>query len=166
MKKFTVKKGQHKANPLKFKVRWKPLVVPFHIHFPSNAIYELDKNKDQWNKALGITYSLVPNRYAALIGWRYNSKSGDFDITPYVNDDYTQFYRGNPIITCPVGGHVTGMIKIDYNLKVYSFVINCGYRTITHKIPFTHSRVLARFIYHWFGGSEAASDFIDLYIDA
>jgi|DEB0MinimDraft_10_1074344.scaffolds.fasta_scaffold121369_2 hypothetical protein len=57
------------------------------IRFTKESIYETTNpfNQADWNKGGGLSHSIVPNKNAVMIGWRYYK--GKFQAIPYINKD-------------------------------------------------------------------------------
>jgi len=63
------------------------------IGFHSLSIYSTHnpKNQADWNKGGGLSFSVIPNRNAAMIGWRFYK--GKFQMQPYLNSGGVNLFK-------------------------------------------------------------------------
>jgi hypothetical protein len=123
--------------------------------FTTNSAYDLqDVDQFDWNKFTGITFTpLEPDRNAAMVGWRYNLSTQEFEIGPYYNVDKARISpNDNQIIRVPVG-------------ETFHFDVNYAGITLTYEDqrvekPYppglTANVWTAARVSGWFGGNEVA----------
>ena len=82
---ITIYKGTHFAIPNSFGYFIQQTVGTGT--FISNSAYDLkDIDQNDWNKFTGIAFTpLEPDRDAAMVGWRYNLTTLEFEIAPFYN---------------------------------------------------------------------------------
>lgn len=130
--------------------------------FIPTSVYDLkDSDQFDWNKMAGLTFTpLEPNRNAAMVVWRYNLTSDDFEIGPFFNDHYAYvFPTDGEIISVPVNQTFT--YYVDYT----GITISYGGSTVHKAYP---SDLIPNFwtsarISGWFGGSEVAPSTVSYY---
>jgi len=81
--------------------RPRPLLLPQfgknlvfgRLRFHELSIYATTdpKNQADWNKGGGVSFSLIPNRNAVMIGWRFYK--GEFQVKPYINAGGLNIHR-------------------------------------------------------------------------
>ena len=84
--------------------------------FTTNSAYDLkDVDQFDWNKFTGITFTpLEPDYNAAMVGWRYNLSTQEFEIGPYYNLDKARLSpNANEVISVPAGE--TFEFDVDYS---------------------------------------------------
>ena len=137
--------------------------------FISNSAYDLkDVDQYDWNKFTGIAFTpLEPDRNAAMVGWRYNLATLEFEIAPFYNVDKVRVLPnenplspGYEVISVPVGE--TFQFNVDYS----GITLTYGDRTVYKPYPtglvpnvWTAARVSG-----WFGGNEVAPRTISYYL--
>lgn len=167
MKVYTVQKGKHSFTPFELDLSFGSK-FEYEFSFIYESIYDL-KDNDQldWNKLCGVTMSLIPNKQAAMIGWRYNVAEDLFEVLPYINED------GNNINLELLGTYKPIKVSksqyckasITFDKNVCTFKININgvdqpiYSYIFKKVP-----KLKRQINPWFGGNKSAPKQISIYL--
>ena len=129
--------------------------------FTTNSAYDLkDVDQYDWNKFTGIAFTpLEPDRNSAMVGWRYNLKTQEFEIAPFYNVDKKRILPNeNPlspnyeVISVPAGETFT--FDVDYT------GITLKYDGITVFKPYppglTANFWTAARVSGWFGGNEVA----------
>ncbi|MEX0581502.1 MAG: hypothetical protein WD228_10430 [Mycobacterium sp.] len=123
--------------------------------FITNSAYDLqDVDQFDWNKFTGITFTpLEPDRNAAMVGWRYNLSTQEFEVGPYYNVDKARISPNpNEVITVPVGE--TFQFDVDYAGITLSYADQRVYKPYPPGLTanvWTAARVSG-----WFGGNEVA----------
>jgi len=156
---ITIYKGTHFAIPNSFGYFIQQTVGTGT--FISNSAYDLkDIDQYDWNKFTGIAFTpLEPDRDAAMVGWRYNLTTLEFEIAPFYNVNKARILPnenplspGYEVISVPVGE--TFEFAVDYS----GITLSYGGRTVYKPYPsglapnvWTAARVSG-----WFGGNEVA----------
>ena len=137
--------------------------------FISNSAYDLkDVDQYDWNKFTGIAFTpLEPDRNAAMVGWRYNLATLEFEIAPFYNVDKVRVLPnenplspGYEVISVPVGE--TFQFNVDYSGITLTYGDRAVYKPYpTGLVPnvWTAARVSG-----WFGGNEVAPRTISYYL--
>ena len=123
--------------------------------FTTNSAYDLkDVDQFDWNKFTGITFTpLEPDYNAAMVGWRYNLTTQEFEIGPYYNLDKARLSpNANEVISVPAGE--TFQFNVDYS----GITLTYGDRTVYKPYPpgLTANVWTAARVSGWFGGNEVA----------
>ena len=75
--------------------------------FTTNSAYDLkDDDQYDWNKFTGIAFTpLEPDRNSAMVGWRYNLNTQEFEIAPFYNADKKRILpnEATEVISVPAG---------------------------------------------------------------
>ena len=123
--------------------------------FTSDSVYDLgDVDQYDWNKFTGIAFTpLEPDRDSAMVGWRYNLTSQEFEIAPFYNVDKARILP-TPADIISVPADQTFEYLVDYT----GVTLTYGDTTVFKPYPegltprvWTASRVSG-----WFGGNEVA----------
>ena len=103
-------------------------VIYGKIRFTEESKYETTefRNQADWNKGGGLSHSIIPNRNAVMIGWRYlNNK---FELTPYLNIDSANIFRIFNPVTIEMNKDILwsiefrdGVIHFDINGNEFEF---------------------------------------------
>jgi hypothetical protein len=131
--------------------------------FTTNSAYDLkDVDQFDWNKFTGITFTpLEPDYNAAMVGWRYNLTTQEFEIGPYYNLDKARLSpNANEVISVPAGE--TFQFNVDYS----GITLTYGDRTVYKPYPpgLTANVWTAARVSGWFGGNEVAPRTISYYL--
>jgi hypothetical protein len=156
---ITIYKGTHFAIPNSFGYFIQQTVGTGT--FISNSAYDLkDIDQYDWNKFTGIAFTpLEPDRDAAMVGWRYNLTTLEFEIAPFYNVNKARILPnenplspGYEVISVPVGE--TFEFTVDYS----GITLSYGGRTVYKPYPpgLTPNVWTAARVSGWFGGNEAA----------
>jgi len=132
--------------------------------FTTNTAYDLkDVDQYDWNKFTGIAFTpLEPDRNSAMVGWRYNLRTQEFEIAPFYNVDKKRILPNErtEVISVPAGE--TFEFTVNYNEIVLSY----GGKEVTKPYPeglipnvWTAARVSG-----WFGGNEVAPRTVSYFI--
>ena len=159
---ITIYKGTHFAIPHSF---------GFFIQqvtgtgtFTANTVYDLkDEDQYDWNKFTGIAFTpLEPDRDSAMVGWRYNLVSQEFEIAPFYNVDKVRILPKNPAEVISVPADETFEFLVDYT----GVTLTYGDKTVFKPYPeglipnvWTAARVSG-----WFGGNEVAPRTVSYYL--
>ena len=160
---ITVYKGTHFAIPNNFGGFFVQKVEGTGT-FTADSVYDLkDVDQFDWNKFTGIAFApLEPDLNSAMVGWRYNLTTEEFEIGPYYNVDKARISPQGPsqIISVPVGE--TFNYLVDYTGVTLSY----GDRTVYKPFPegLTPNVWTAVRISGWFGGNEVAPRTVSYYI--
>lgn len=162
MTKFTVKKGKHNFKPDKWCVWWKPKGINFNATFHENANYDLeDADQLDWNKLVGLTWSLDPLKETAMVGWRYNKKDDTIELNAYYHVDRSRDFT-EPLVAIKRGESIYGYVIHDRKKKEYQIGFHNDKVANGHVINSPNRRKVARLINPWFGGNERAPQDISL----
>ena len=156
---ITIYKGTHFAIPNSFGYFIQQTVGTGT--FISNSAYDLkDIDQYDWNKFTGIAFTpLEPDRDAAMVGWRYNLTTLEFEIAPFYNVNKARILPnenplspGYEVISVPVGE--TFEFAVDYS----GITLSYGGRTVYKTYPsgLTPNVWTAARVSGWFGGNEVA----------
>jgi len=137
--------------------------------FTSNTVYDLtDVDQYDWNKFTGIAFTpLEPDRNSAMVGWRYNLNTQEFEIAPFYNVDKKRILPNeNPlspeyeVISVPAGE------TFEFNVDYTGITLKYGDRQVYKAYPeglipnvWTAARVSG-----WFGGNEVAPRTVSYFI--
>jgi hypothetical protein len=164
---ITIYKGTHFAIPNNFGFFIKQTTGTGT--FTTNSSYDLkDVDQYDWNKFTGIAFTpLEPDRNSAMVGWRYNLTTQEFEIAPFYNVDKIRILPNeNPlspdyeVIAVPAGE--TFQFNVDYT----GITLSYGGTTVFKPYPpglvpnvWTAARVSG-----WFGGNEVAPRTVSYFI--
>jgi len=138
--------------------------------FTTNTAYDLkDVDQYDWNKFTGIAFTpLEPDRNSAMVGWRYNLRTEEFEIAPFYNVDKKRILPNeNPlspdyeVISVPAGE------TFEFNVDYTGIALKYGDREVYKAYPeglipnvWTAARVSG-----WFGGNEVAPRTVSYFIN-
>ena len=164
---ITIYKGTHFAIPNSF---------GFFIQqaagtgtFTTDTVYDLgDNDQRDWNKFSGIAFTpLEPDRNSAMVGWRYNLISQEFEIAPFYNVDKVRILPnenplspGYEVISVPAGQ--TFQFLVDYT----GITLTYGDQSVYKPYPtgLTPNVWTAARVSGWFGGNEVAPRTVSYYL--
>lgn len=137
--------------------------------FTPNTTYDLgDSDQWDWNKLTGIAFTpLEPDRDSAMVGWRYNLLTQNFEIAPFYNVNKVRILPNeNPaspnyeVISVPADQTFT--YTVDYT----GVTISYGGRTVFKPYPqgLTPNVWTAARVSGWFGGNRAAPRTVSYYL--
>lgn len=124
--------------------------------FTADSAYDLkDADQFDWNKFSGIVFSpLQHDRNSAMVGWRYNLTTQEFEIAPFYNVDKERILPNEQteVISVPADG--TFQYTVDYD----GVTISYGDTTVFKPYPLglTPRIWTSSSVSGWFGGNEAA----------
>lgn len=128
------------------------------ISFNNDALYDFgdDENKDDWNKAFGVTLCAFarPNKNAVLMGWKSLPKERKIEITPYFNKNFKHFTFKDFNVKLNIEEEYTFEI-IPNKDNSWSIKMQDG-RIKTFEYNFTP--FIMRLIMPWFGGNDTDKD--------
>ena len=159
---ITVLKGLHFAIPARFGLFIKQVYGTGT--FTADSSYDLkDVDQYDWNKFSGIAFTpLQPDKNSAMVGWRYNLKSGEYEIAPFFNVNQERILPDEQTEVISVPTDKTFQYRVDYTGVTVSY----GDRTVFKPYPpelkpnvWTAARVSG-----WFGGNEAAPRTLSYYL--
>ena len=137
--------------------------------FTTNTTYDLgDADQRDWNKLTGIAFTpLEPDRDSAMVGWRYNLTTQEFEIAPFYNVNKVRILPnenplspGYEVISVPADQTFTYIV--DYT----GVTISYGGRTVFKPYPvgLTPNVWTAARVSGWFGGNEVAPRTVSYYL--
>ncbi len=132
--------------------------------FTSDTVYDLgDVDQFDWNKFSGIAFTpLEPDRDAAMVGWRYNLTSQEFEIAPFYNVNKARVLPNErtEVISVPAGQ--TFQFLVDYT----GITLTYGDTTVYKPYPtgLTPNVWTAARVSGWFGGNEVAPRTVSYYL--
>ncbi len=137
--------------------------------FTPNTTYDLgDSDQWDWNKLTGIAFTpLEPDRDSAMVGWRYNLLTQNFEIAPFYNVNKVRILPnenpaspGYEVISVPADQTFT--YTVDYT----GVTISYGGRTVFKPYPqgLTPNVWTAARVSGWFGGNEVAPRTVSYYL--
>jgi hypothetical protein len=123
--------------------------------FTTNSAYDLkDEDQFDWNKFTGITFTpLEPDRNAAMVGWRYNLSTQEFEVGPYYNVDKARISpKPDEIIRVPVGE------TFQFDVNYAGITLSYEDQRVDKPYPpgLTANVWTAARVSGWFGGNEVA----------
>lgn len=132
--------------------------------FTTNTTYDLkDVDQYDWNKFTGIAFTpLEPDRNSAMVGWRYNLTTQEFEIAPFYNVDKVRILPNErtEVISVPAGETFT------FDVNYTGITLKYGGREVYKAYPvglvpnvWTAARVSG-----WFGGNEVAPRTVSYFI--
>ena len=131
--------------------------------FTTNSAYDLkDVDQYDWNKFTGIAFTpLEPDRNSAMVGWRYNLTTQEFEIAPFYNVDKVRISpNANEVISVPAGE------TFEFNVDYSGITLTYGDRTVYKPYPpgLTANVWTAARVSGWFGGNEVAPRTISYFL--
>lgn len=132
--------------------------------FTPDSVYDLkDADQYDWNKFTGIAFSpLQHDRNSAMVGWRYNLTTQEFEIAPFYNVNKERILPNEKteVISVPADG--TFQYKVDYS----GVTISYGDQTVFKPYPpgLTPTVWTATRVSGWFGGNEVAPRKLTYYL--
>jgi len=123
--------------------------------FTTYSAYDLkDEDQFDWNKFTGITFTpLEPDRNAAMVGWRYNLSTQEFEVGPYYNVDKARISpKPDEIIRVPVGE------TFQFDVNYAGITLSYEDQRVDKPYPpgLTANVWTAARVSGWFGGNEVA----------
>ena len=132
--------------------------------FTTDSAYDLgDEDQFDWNKFSGIAFTpLEPDRDSAMVGWRYNLTSQEFEIAPFYNVNKVRILPNErtEVISVPAGE--TFQFLVDYS----GVTLTYGDVTVFKPYPegLTPNVWTAARVSGWFGGNEVAPRTVSYYL--
>ena len=159
---ITIYKGTHFAIPNSFGLFIRQAAGTGT--FTADTVYDLgDVDQFDWNKFSGIAFTpLEPDRDAAMVGWRYNLTSQEFEIAPFYNVNKARILPNEltEVISVPAGQ--TFQFLVDYT----GITLTYGDTTVYKPYPtgLTPNVLTAARVSGWFGGNEVAPRTVSYYL--
>ena len=159
---ITIYKGTHFAIPNSFGLFIRQAAGTGT--FTADTVYDLgDADQFDWNKFSGIAFTpLEPDRDAAMVGWRYNLTSQEFEIAPFYNVNEARILpdERTEVISVPAGE--TFQFLVDYT----GITLTYGDTTVYKPYPtgLTPNVWTAARVSGWFGGNEVAPKTVSYYL--
>ncbi len=160
---ITIYKGTHFAIPNNFGGFFVQRVAGTGT-LTSDSVYDLkDEDQKDWSKFTGIAFTpLEPDRDSAMVGWRYNLTTEEFEIAPFYNVDKVRILPKDPaeVISVPTGE------TFDYLVDYTGITISYGDQSVVKPFPegLTPNIWTAVRVSGWFGGNEVAPRTLSYYI--
>jgi hypothetical protein len=133
--------------------------------FTTDSAYDLkDADQYDWNKFTGITFTpLEPDRNAAMVGWRYNLTTQEFEIAPYYNVDKARILPNErtEVISVPAGETFT------FDVNYTGITLRYGadqFVTKPYPVGLTANVWTAARVSGWFGGNRVAPRTVSYFI--
>lgn len=161
-RRITILKGAHFAIPGSFRLFVREVTGTGTL--TANSAYDLgDVDQYDWNKFTGIAFTpLQPDRDSAMVGWRYNLSTGDFEIAPFYNVNKQRILPDERTEVISVPADQTFEYTVDY------VGVTIRYAEITVFKPYPQGltpRVWTSMrVSGWFGGNEAAPRTVSYYL--
>lgn len=152
-RRLTILKGTHLAIPSRWSL-WLTRTSGDATFVPDSAYDLKDEDQYDWNKLAGITFTpWRPERNAAMVVWRYNLSTKEYEVGPFFDNDFAYVFPSDAeVISVPVDQ--TFRWSVDYT----GITVSYGDTTVFKPYPpgltprlWTSAKVTG-----WFGGSEAA----------
>lgn len=159
---ITIYKGTHFAIPNSFGLFIRQAAGTGT--FTADTVYDLgDVDQFDWNKFSGIAFTpLEPDRDSAMVGWRYNLTSQEFEIAPFYNVNKARILPNEltEVISVPAGQ--TFQFLVDYT----GITLTYGDTTVYKPYPtgLTPNVLTAARVSGWFGGNEVAPRTVSYYL--
>lgn len=83
MSTFTIKKGRHRARPLRLGIYFNKKRIAFKVMFDSSCKYDIGEDQEDCNKLFGIGYFPNHHKESARFGWRYNENTNLIELLSY-----------------------------------------------------------------------------------
>ncbi len=132
--------------------------------FTADSAYDLkDADQKDWNKFSGIAYTpLQPDKNSAMVGWRYNLDTREFEIAPFYNVNKERILPDEQTEVISIPADVTFHYNVDYS----GITLNYGGKTVFKPYPsgLTPNVWTAARVSGWFGGNEAAPRTLSYYL--
>ncbi|MCX6483961.1 MAG: hypothetical protein NT146_11970 [Mycobacterium sp.] len=160
---ITIYKGTHFAIPNSFGYFIKETVGTGT--FTTNTVYDLtDVDQYDWNKFTGIAFTpLEPDRNSAMVGWRYNLRTQEFEIAPFYNVDKVRILPNEltEVISVPAGETFT------FDVNYTGIALDYGGQHVYKAYPegLTPNVWTAARVSGWFGGNEVAPRTVSYFIN-
>ena len=93
---FVIEKGKHQGFPVILESKGYSLVRDWVL--TEDHIYEHNNdNQWDWNKLNGLVYEKFSNahEYSCRIGWRWNTREGMFELSPYIYENGERIMHNN-----------------------------------------------------------------------
>lgn len=159
---ITIYKGTHFAIPNSF--GFFITQVTGTGTFTARSSYDLkDEDQYDWNKFTGIAFTpLEPDRNSAMVGWRYNLRSQEFEIAPFYNVDKQRILPNEQTEVIAVPADQSFQYRVDYT----GITISYGDKTVFKPFPpgLTPNVWTAARVSGWFGGNEVAPRTVAYYL--
>ena len=151
-------KGTHFSIPPQLGIYFGDQKHIWEVEF-TDAAYDL-QGEDQWdwNKLLGISYSINAQKESAMVGWRYNTQTQKFELCAYCHVDGKRIYT-KKLFEVKAGWKFVVSIEVKDGYYLFSMV------GVSHTEPFYHNRKVSRRVNSWFGGNQKAPRTIKIKIE-
>ena len=164
--KHTFSKGSHFSKPrgLFSRLIRKPDTLRWECSFDSSCQYKMTTpngslDDDQWdyNKLTGVSFSVFsPHINTAMVGWRFNPKTFNFELVPYWHISHKRFFKENPFVSVLANESFTVEMQMDYVKKRVKTIIKSGKNELVETQQFAKLPKQAVLIHPYFGGNKTA----------
>jgi hypothetical protein len=160
-RRVTIQENTHTSSPLFTKVFYKNCDFTGSAYFTDKSRYYLTNNVLQWNKLSGfkLDANSVPN-HAGMVAWRYIVNDSIWEVAPYFNKNGIIFPDTNEILR--VGMNEVFNFRCKLQGKNATITIFKDSTMITKGVELINALFFTR-VSVWFGGTEKAPNFIELY---
>lgn len=161
MRELVIKKGKHRPSnrqwwyyPLNPLFSNRKYISASYI-FGESCRYTLDKgDQADWNKLMGLSFSLSPLDNAVMVGWRYSKEFDMIELAIYVNSkEYGRYYKE---FACVKIGEV---VNVSIQNKGNNILYKAYTQNRVHKMSYPHTSVWRKYCYAlglYFGGNRTA----------
>lgn len=171
---YTIKRGKHRAFPLRFGLWRDRHVTEFIVKFGPTCRYDLKNvNQADINKLFGLGFITNPvyallvavraklgggiyknehHKESVRVGWRYNVNRDAIELWSYcyVNEQRVTQFLGE----CRIGREYS--IKIDVKPMAYWLSFQSGFEGNYNSVPYFHAKRWSYPLEIYFGGDEPA----------
>lgn len=153
MSTYTIKKGSHRAKPLRFGLYLSKKRIAFKVMFDSSCKYFIDgEDMQDINKLFGIGYFPNHHKDSARFGWRYNENLNKIELFAYC---YVNGKRISEFITT-VPFNQFYVLQINITSTFYSFIVKKDGFEVTTQVQHNNSKKFGYPLGIFFGGNQPA----------
>lgn len=162
---FTIKKGRHRATPLRFGIYWNKEDISRQVMFDHSAKYDIGPDQTDINKLFGIGFFPGHHKNSARFGWVYNPDKKKVELHGYWYD------KGQRKIEylCDVNFYTSYILTIDitYNYPRIRFTVvqkDANYEKVSKIVEVSRLPRLSYYLGLYFGGNRTAPHDINVTI--
>lgn len=153
MKTYIIKKGKHRAWPIRFGIYWRKQTISFDVMFDGSCKYFLQgEDQQDINKLFGIGYFKNHHIDSARFGWRFNENLNKIELFAYC---YVNGVRIWEFITS-VAIYQKITLTLNINDGEYLFNAKKDQLVLQSSIKFTHNKKIGYPMDVFFGGNHVA----------
>lgn len=130
----------HPIKPFYFLPRFNVRRVEGTLRFTEASRYATTNTRNQadWNKGGGLSHSVLPNKHAIMLGWRYYKSQ--WELTPYINLNGEKYYTHPHLPPLQVEENCINTFAIEYHTSTNNtphihFTINGNVYLIDSFLP-------------------------------